>query len=87
MPKCEKCAYPRATSEWCTNCGSNDPYPIRKRVLRWSYAIALVLTFIFATFFSRYAALKQIAREKRNAAAFRAHREVQIMDLPPAARR
>ena len=82
MPRCEKCGYPRATIEWCTSCGSSNPYPVRKRVLRSCYIAALVLTFLFGTFFARQAALERIAREKQNAGSFRAQRESRPIDMP-----
>jgi len=86
MPRCEKCGYPRATIEWCTSCGSKDPYPKRKWLLRGSLAASLILVFVISVFFSFQAAKERVRRTKAEAGSFRAEREVKIVEMPPGKR-
>ena len=80
MPKCEKCGYPRAVVDWCTSCGSKDPYPIRKWSLR-ALVVLLASGFLLGSYLAAERAAKdRFDREKSQATSFRAPREPK----PPA---
>ena len=75
MPTCEKCGYTRAVISYCTSCGSNDPYPIRKWTLRGA-AVLLATGFLFGSYvFASRVAKERFEREKAQATSFRAPRE------------
>ena len=62
MPRCEKCGYTRATADWCTSCGSKNPYPKKMWFLRGLLAASLILILVTGTFFARWVAAERIAR-------------------------
>ena len=82
MPRCEKCGYPRATIEWCTSCGSNDPYPKRKWFLRGVLIASLLSILIAGTVFARKAASERIERTKAESGSFRVEREASLITSP-----
>ena len=75
MPKCEKCGYTRAVADWCTSCGSKDPYPIRKWTLR-GIVFVIGVGFLFGSYIvAQQAAKDRLQQEKARATSFRAPRE------------
>jgi hypothetical protein len=72
MPKCEKCGYTRAVADWCTSCGSNDPYPIRKWSLR-AFVVLLSAGFLLGSYLAAERVAKErFERAKSQATSFRA---------------
>jgi len=86
MPRCEKCGYPRAFIEWCTSCGSKDPYPKRKWFLRGLLIASLLAILIAGTLFARRAASDRIAKTKAETGSFRVERPATLL-TPTATRR
>ena len=82
MPRCEKCGYPRATIEWCTSCGSQNPYPKKKWFLRGALIASLLAILIAGSFFARKAASERIARTTAAAKSFRVEREIKPITTP-----
>ena len=82
MPRCEKCGYPRAFIEWCTSCGSKDPYPKRKWFLRGLLIASLLAILIAGTLFARKAASERMARTKAETESFRVEREASLITSP-----
>ena len=81
MPKCEKCGYVRAVANWCTSCGSKDPYPIRKWTLRGIIAVIGAGVLLGSFLIARRTAEDRLSREKAEATSFQAPREIK----PPVA--
>ena len=76
MPKCEKCGYTRAVVSYCTSCGSNDPYPVRK----WTLRVVVALTgagFLFGSYVAAERTAKdRFDREKATAKSFGVPRQM-----------
>jgi len=76
VPKCEKCGYTRAVANWCTSCGSKDPYPVRKWILRGVIAVIGAGVLLGSFVIARRAAEDRLNSEKAKATSFQAPREV-----------
>jgi hypothetical protein len=75
MPKCEKCGYARAVADWCTSCGSKDPFPVRKWTLRGIIAVIGAGVLLGSFVIARRTAEDRLNREKAKATSFQAPRE------------
>jgi hypothetical protein len=82
MPRCEKCGYPRATIQWCTSCGSQNPYPRRKWLLRGALIASLLAIITAGSLFARKAAFERTARTTAEAKSFRVEREAKLIATP-----
>jgi len=75
MPRCEKCGYIRAAHNWCTSCGSKDPYPKRKWTLRSIVALAIATVLVGSVVLAQRAAKDRFEAEKAKAGSFSVPRE------------
>lgn len=75
MPRCEKCGYIRAAHNWCTSCGSKNPYPTRKWVVRGLIALAIVAVLAGSVALAQRMAADRLESEKAKAGSFSVPRE------------
>jgi len=75
MPRCEKCGYIRAAHNWCTSCGSKDPYPKRKWTLRILGALIVAAVLVGSVVLGQRAARDRFEAEKAKAGSFSVPRE------------
>ena len=75
MPRCEKCGYIRAAHNWCTSCGSKNPYPKRKWTLRGLVVLAMAAAIVGSVVLAQRAAKERFEIEKAKAGSFSVPRD------------